>query len=115
MVRYASCVPSGFAVTMGLMLPKPWAPSFRSSTASISTTPRILRWRSVLRYARRDKVPNVAGVHTYGRQLLDDDDRAAVRQVLDSDFLTQGPAIPRFEEELCRITGARNAVAVANG
>jgi UDP-4-amino-4,6-dideoxy-N-acetyl-beta-L-altrosamine transaminase len=57
----------------------------------------------------------VAGIHTYGRQSLDDDDRAAVRQVLDSDFLTQGPAIPRFEEELCRITGARNAVAVANG
>jgi UDP-4-amino-4,6-dideoxy-N-acetyl-beta-L-altrosamine transaminase len=47
--------------------------------------------------------------------LIDDDDREAVRQVLDSDFLTQGPAVPRFEGELCRVTGARHAIAVANG
>src|SRR4029079_13208364 len=58
---------------------------------------------------------DIAGVHTYGRQLIDDDDREAVRQVLDSDFLTQGPWVPRFEEELCRITGARHAVAVSSG
>jgi UDP-4-amino-4,6-dideoxy-N-acetyl-beta-L-altrosamine transaminase len=51
----------------------------------------------------------------YGRQWLDDDDRAAVLDVLRGDWLTQGPAIKRFEEALCEVTGASHAVAVANG
>ncbi len=34
----------------------------------------------------------------YGRQSINDDDIAAVTAVLQSDFLTQGPATPRFEE-----------------
>ncbi len=51
----------------------------------------------------------------YGRQSIDDDDIAAVVQCLKSDFLTQGPAVRQFEEALCEATGAKYAVAVANG
>ena len=48
----------------------------------------------------------------YGRQHLDELDITAVVDVLRSDFLTQGPAIPAFEERLCALTGAGHAVAV---
>lgn len=51
----------------------------------------------------------------YGRQLVDDDDVAEVVRVLRGDFLTQGPEVRRFEEALSEVTGARYAVAVANG
>ena len=51
----------------------------------------------------------------YGRQLIDDDDVAAVEAVLKGDFLTQGPAVQLFEEALAKKVGARHAVAVANG
>jgi UDP-4-amino-4,6-dideoxy-N-acetyl-beta-L-altrosamine transaminase len=51
----------------------------------------------------------------YGRQTIEEDDIEAVVRVLRSDFLTQGPEVKRFEEALCTATGARYAVAVANG
>ncbi len=51
----------------------------------------------------------------YGRQYIDDNDVAAVAKVLQGDFLTGGPGIERLEQRLCEITGARYAVAVANG
>jgi dTDP-4-amino-4,6-dideoxygalactose transaminase len=51
----------------------------------------------------------------YGRQSIDEDDIAAVVSVLRGDWLTQGPAVEQFEAALCRVTGARFAVAVANG
>lgn len=51
----------------------------------------------------------------YGRQSIDDDDVAAVLEVLRGDWLTQGPALERFERGLCQATGARHAVAFANG
>src|SRR3954470_23243095 len=51
----------------------------------------------------------------YGRQSVDDDDIAAVIEVLKGDWLTQGPAVERFEEGLAAVTGARFAVAFANG
>ena len=50
----------------------------------------------------------------YGRQNISDADVQAVVDVLRSDFLTQGPAIPRFEKELADYCGARYAVAVSN-
>ena len=34
----------------------------------------------------------------YGRQSLDEEDLAAVRRVMQGDWLTQGPAVPEFEE-----------------
>lgn len=51
----------------------------------------------------------------YGRQWIDDEDVDAVVRALRSDFLTQGPEVARFEAKLCEITGAKYAVAVANG
>jgi len=48
----------------------------------------------------------------YGRQSISEDDIAAVVAVLRSDFLTQGPAIPRFETAVADKVGARHAVAV---
>lgn len=50
----------------------------------------------------------------YGHQYIDDADIKAVVGVLKSDFLTQGPAVARFEQEICRITGAKYCVAVSN-
>jgi UDP-4-amino-4,6-dideoxy-N-acetyl-beta-L-altrosamine transaminase len=50
----------------------------------------------------------------YGRQWIDAADKKAVADVLDSDFLTQGPAIERFEETIKSITGAKYCVAVSN-
>jgi len=51
----------------------------------------------------------------YGRQWVDDDDIAAVVEVLRGDWLTQGPAVEQFEAALCTVTGAAHAVAFANG
>lgn len=50
----------------------------------------------------------------YGHQYIDDDDIQAVIDVLKSDFLTQGPAVNRFENKIREITGARYCVAVSN-
>lgn len=51
----------------------------------------------------------------YGRQLIDEDDIAAVVATLRSDWLTQGPAIERFERKVADYCGVKYAVAVANG
>ncbi len=51
----------------------------------------------------------------YGRHSIDEADIQAVREVLESDFLTQGPKVKAFEEALCAVTGARYAAAVSNG
>lgn len=48
----------------------------------------------------------------YGRQDIDDDDVAAVTEVLRSNFLTQGPKIPEFERVVANRCGANHAVAV---
>ncbi|MDD5491128.1 MAG: UDP-4-amino-4,6-dideoxy-N-acetyl-beta-L-altrosamine transaminase [bacterium] len=51
----------------------------------------------------------------YGHQSIDREDINAVLQVLKGDWLTQGPHIREFEDALCMNTGAKYAVAVANG
>jgi len=51
----------------------------------------------------------------YGRQVIEDDDIAAVTAALRSDFLTTGPAVHRFEEALGKIVQAKHAVVCANG
>jgi UDP-4-amino-4,6-dideoxy-N-acetyl-beta-L-altrosamine transaminase len=48
----------------------------------------------------------------YGRQDISEEDIEAVVAVLKSDFLTQGPAVPIFEETVARHCGAAHAVAV---
>lgn len=50
----------------------------------------------------------------YSRQEITDEDRAAIDAVLASPFLTQGPAVPAFEEALAERHGAAHAVAVCN-
>lgn len=51
----------------------------------------------------------------YGRQLIEEDDIAAVAEVLRGDWLTTGPAVEAFERALCDVTEAKHAIACANG
>lgn len=51
----------------------------------------------------------------YGRQIIDAADVAAVVETLQSDWLTTGPAVDRFERAFADAVGAAHAVAVANG
>ena len=48
----------------------------------------------------------------YGKQDIAEEDIKSVVNVLRSDFLTQGPTVPDFEQKLCDHTGAQHAVAV---
>lgn len=48
----------------------------------------------------------------YGRQDISAEDIQAVVAVLESDFLTQGPAVPAFESAIATYVGAEHAVAV---
>lgn len=48
----------------------------------------------------------------YGRQEITRDDIQAVVDVLQSDFITQGPCVPAFEEKVAAYCGAGHAVAV---
>ena len=50
----------------------------------------------------------------YGRQDINQSDIDAVVEVLRSDFLTQGPAVPAFEKAVADYCGAQHAVAVNN-
>lgn len=47
----------------------------------------------------------------YGRQDISEEDIAEVDQVLRSDFLTQGPTVPRFERAVADFVGAKNGIA----
>ncbi|MSO98460.1 MAG: UDP-4-amino-4,6-dideoxy-N-acetyl-beta-L-altrosamine transaminase [Rhodospirillaceae bacterium] len=51
----------------------------------------------------------------YGRQWVDEDDIAAVVEVLKGDWITQGPAVTAFEDAVKAATGAKQAVAVSSG
>ncbi len=48
----------------------------------------------------------------YGHQDITEKDIEAVVKVLQSDFLTQGPAVTAFEQKLCSYTGAKYSIAV---
>ncbi len=48
----------------------------------------------------------------YGRQDIDEADIEAVVEVLRSDFLTQGPRVPQFEQAVAAYCGASHALAV---
>jgi len=48
----------------------------------------------------------------YGRQDVTQQDINAVIEVLKSDFITQGPVVPQFEQKVCNYTGAKFATAV---
>jgi len=48
----------------------------------------------------------------YGRQDINADDIRAVTEVLESDFLTQGPMVPAFERSVASRCGAQHAFAM---
>ncbi|MEY8240531.1 MAG: UDP-4-amino-4,6-dideoxy-N-acetyl-beta-L-altrosamine transaminase [Cycloclasticus sp.] len=48
----------------------------------------------------------------YGKQEINQQDLDAVLEVLNSDFLTQGPKVPAFERAVAQYTGAKHSVAV---
>lgn len=48
----------------------------------------------------------------YGKQDINQADIDAVLEVLKSDFLTQGPMVPRFEQSVAQHVGANHALAV---
>lgn len=48
----------------------------------------------------------------YGRQEITQADIDAIVEVLKSDYLTQGPMVPRFEQAVAESSGAAHAVAV---
>lgn len=51
----------------------------------------------------------------YGRQCIEQDDIDAVVETLKSNYITCGPKVEELERELCKVTGAKYAVAVSNG
>jgi perosamine synthetase len=53
--------------------------------------------------------------YNYGKQYIDWRDILVVVKTLCSNFLTQGPKVAQFEKAICEYTGAKYAVAVANG
>jgi UDP-4-amino-4,6-dideoxy-N-acetyl-beta-L-altrosamine transaminase len=48
----------------------------------------------------------------YSRQSISEEDIDSVSRALRADFLTQGPTVPKFETNVCRLVGADFAVAV---
>jgi UDP-4-amino-4,6-dideoxy-N-acetyl-beta-L-altrosamine transaminase len=50
----------------------------------------------------------------YGKQSIDEDDIHAVTEVLRSDWLTQGPVVPKFECMVKDFVGASHAIAATN-
>ena len=52
---------------------------------------------------------------SYGKQTIDQSDIDAVVESLNSDWLTQGPRVKKFEDDLCVLFGASHSCAVSNG
>lgn len=62
-----------------------------------------------------EQEPEPPSALPYGRQLIEDDDIAAVVAVLRSDLLAQGPRVAEFEDRFAEVVGAPHAVACSNG
>lgn len=52
---------------------------------------------------------------SYGRQYITEEDIQAVVDTLRSDYLTQGPRIPEFEQKFAEFLGVNHACMVSNG
>lgn len=63
----------------------------------------------------RDADPIRKSMLPYGRQDIDEEDIAAVVEVLRSDWLTTGPKVAEFETAFANFVGAQEAIAVSNG
>jgi UDP-4-amino-4,6-dideoxy-N-acetyl-beta-L-altrosamine transaminase len=57
---------------------------------------------------------NQANIIPYGKQSISEADIQAVVDVLRSDFLTQGPVVPAFEQAVANYCQARHGVAASN-
>ena len=64
---------------------------------------------------KRVELPSKVSFLPYGRQVIEEDDIAAVTDALRSDFLTTGPCVTRFEGALANAVGTKHAVVCANG
>lgn len=62
-----------------------------------------------------DNQQQITKSFSYGRQSIDDSDIQAVIETLKSDWLTQGPTIQKFEQELNNKFGGKFASVVSNG
>jgi len=51
-------------------------------------------------------------MNSYGRQNISEADIDSVVAVLRSDFLTQGPKVPEFEESICALVGCNYGIAM---
>ena len=51
----------------------------------------------------------------YGRHYVDSKDLSFIKNVLNSDYLTTGPYLKRFEESLGKFFNAKHVLAVTNG
>lgn len=71
--------------------------------------------RTSERLAIEGGAPVRASMLPYGRQTIENDDVAAVAEVLTSDWLTTGPKVAEFEAAFAAVAGAEHAVAVSNG
>lgn len=61
---------------------------------------------------KRDIMPDDINYIPYGKQTINDDDISAVIDVLKSDFLTQGPVVPKFEQAVTEYCQAKYGIAV---
>ena len=51
----------------------------------------------------------------YGKQTVDECDIREVVECLQEPYLTTGPRVVKFEQDICKYTGAKFGVAVSNG
>jgi perosamine synthetase len=75
----------------------------------------VLEQVKALQLALHGGPPVRKHVLPYGHQSIEEDDIRAVVDVLRSDWITTGPEITRFEEELALCVGARYAIALSSG
>jgi UDP-4-amino-4,6-dideoxy-N-acetyl-beta-L-altrosamine transaminase len=67
------------------------------------------------RAVRRERPSLPNRVLPYGRQVIEEDDIAAVAEAMRGELLTTGPYVGRFETQLATTVGAAHAVVCANG
>ena len=51
----------------------------------------------------------------YGKQTIDENDIKEVVKCITDPYLTTGPRVGKFEQDVCDYTGAKYGVAVCNG
>jgi len=102
----------------GLLAPRPHDMSLATNKIAAllgRSMPKCAESIANLKRHNRAPLPPQKRQLTYSRQLLDEDDKNAVLSVLESNFLTQGPTVERFEAAVAERVGAKFGVAVTSG